>query len=867
MQSVMRCVTSLMILLIVTSLISFSSAVNLFAGLQLDFVDYVDVTFMGSESESNNSQGGNISDTLMFNVTTTTTSISLNLNRSKITLKDHEIFVARDGQLFKEKIHSIQGVERCYQDKENGAVVIALPIDPSGTTFELHGIIKVFGEEFIIMPIIESADAPAAGQQNSVKHGIGKLRGNKALDFGRDYVPVPSDNSTKNTTAGDPNGTKGADYIVEMLMVADSSMFDYWVNQSESLDQKGKTEEARRSLVEYFIFLLNGVDIKYNQLSTLADYNIALTLAGIVIAEDKNASSWTLSDSNLASNLIDGKSALESFADWQSTQDLLPPKDHAILFTRKRIDLDGNPEAKGITYMSGICSGKYSASVVNSGSENLGIVTATRLLGHSLSAGYADIAGCTSKDDGFTGETFGLCSINSIRTKIDKLSSTNNNCLGGGGLAAGGMGAALGGSEADQQCQANYGPTSVVMRKHYVNDYTSICSGLKCTGSDIPIIPHDGTPCGRKRWCDGGQCIRSDSAPNVMGHCPFGDQPGIVDQDLPCPELIAVSPGECYTGRCCESCASKYVGLENCEYGDRVTGCRKFLCAFYNANARNKLCCHTCSNGKLRKITSTPEPTTTTTMEPTTEMLTTEQLTELVTSDLDWMTTFMTLPPLNLTRILSTLKTTKAPTPLPTTRVIIPTIKRSDLVPCWNPHLRGWVYRKKCNIFGKRRKYRKSPLSPVSRKYRVPNNRYGFGMNLVHSRLHPPMHSMKAAVEVEQRRVPVAKNRFVAKTRMALRRPVPRLNIMRSPRRRVFAPIGNQRIKNKTRYQVEKDSALAQVRRVGRFGFFPRQMYPINATPNRERMREMNSALHMRRARWRRRESRSAKNFWEEKKH
>lgn len=31
----------------------------------------------------------------------------------------------------------LQGVERCYQDKENGAVVIALPIDPSGTTFEL----------------------------------------------------------------------------------------------------------------------------------------------------------------------------------------------------------------------------------------------------------------------------------------------------------------------------------------------------------------------------------------------------------------------------------------------------------------------------------------------------------------------------------------------------------------------------------------------------------------------------------------------------------------------------------------------------------------------------------------------------------
>ena len=42
------------------------------------------------------------------------------------------------------------------------------------------------------MPIIESADAPATGQQYSVKHGIGKLRGNKALDFGRDYIPVPS---------------------------------------------------------------------------------------------------------------------------------------------------------------------------------------------------------------------------------------------------------------------------------------------------------------------------------------------------------------------------------------------------------------------------------------------------------------------------------------------------------------------------------------------------------------------------------------------------------------------------------------------------------------------------------------------------
>lgn len=59
-----------------------------------------------------------------------------------------------------------------------------------------------------------------------------------------------------------------------------------------------------------------------------------INILPIFLFQDKNASSWTLSDSNLASNLIDGKSALESFADWQSTQDLLPPKDHAILFTR-----------------------------------------------------------------------------------------------------------------------------------------------------------------------------------------------------------------------------------------------------------------------------------------------------------------------------------------------------------------------------------------------------------------------------------------------------------------------------------------------------------------------------------------------------
>ncbi|XP_052823539.1 uncharacterized protein LOC106878760 [Octopus bimaculoides] len=860
-------------LIVLSCLLTFSSAVNLFAGLQLDFVDYVDVTYMGSDKDVNNgssSHGGNISESLAFNVTTTTTSISLNLSRSQISLKDHEIFVAREGQLFKEKINSIQGVERCYQDKENGAVVIALPAEPSGTTFELHGIIKVFGEEFIIMPIIESADTPTGGLQNSVKHGIGKLRGNKAFDFGRDYIPIPADNSTKNASAVvEQNGNKGTDYVVEMLMVADSSMFDYWVNQSESLDSKGKIVEARRSLVEYFIFLLNGVDIKYNQLSTLADYNIRLTLAGIVIAEDRNASSWTFAETGFPAKTLDAKMTLELFSEWQVTQDLLPAKDHSVLFTRKRIELEGNPDTRGITYMSGVCSGKYSASVVNSGSENLGIITSTRLLGHSLSAGYVDIPGCTTKDDGFTGETFGLCSINSIKNKIEKLSSSNNNCLGGGSQSSKGTGKAVGGSEADLQCQAAYGPTSVVLRQEYKDDYTVICSGMKCTESDTPIIPNDGMSCGRKRWCEAGQCVRSDSAPNVMGHCPFGDQPGIVDQDLPCAELIAVSPGECYTGRCCESCASKYVGLENCEYGDRVTGCRKFLCAFYNANARNKLCCHTCSNGKLRKITSTPEPTTTTTMEPTTELLTTEQLTELVTSDLDWMSTFMTLPPLNLTKLLSTLKSTKAPTAMPTTKVLIPTFRRSDLIPCWNPHLRGWVYRKKCNMFGKRRKYRKSPLSPVSRKYRVPKH-FGFGPNLIQSRLHYPMHSMKAAVEVEQRRIPVAKNRFVQKTRMALRRPMARLNVMRSPRRRMFAPVMNhQRIRNKTvpRFQVNQNSPLAQARRLGRFGFFPRPMYPLHGNSNQGRMRQMDSGRRFMGGRWRRRESRSAKKLWDSKKH
>eukprot|EP00106_Octopus_bimaculoides_P021182 XP_014788624.1 PREDICTED: uncharacterized protein LOC106882454 [Octopus bimaculoides] len=325
-------------LIVLSCLLTFSSAVNLFAGLQLDFVDYVDVTYMGSDKDVNNgssSHGGNISESLAFNVTTTTTSISLNLSRSQISLKDHEIFVAREGQLFKEKINSIQGVERCYQDKENGAVVIALPAEPSGTTFELHGIIKVFGEEFIIMPIIESADTPTGGLQNSVKHGIGKLRGNKAFDFGRDYIPIPADNSTKNASAVvEQNGNKGTDYVVEMLMVADSSMFDYWVNQSESLDSKGKIVEARRSLVEYFIFLLNGVDIKYNQLSTLADYNIRLTLAGIVIAEDRNASSWTFAETGFPAKTLDAKMTLELFSEWQVTQDLLPAKDHSVLFTR-----------------------------------------------------------------------------------------------------------------------------------------------------------------------------------------------------------------------------------------------------------------------------------------------------------------------------------------------------------------------------------------------------------------------------------------------------------------------------------------------------------------------------------------------------
>ncbi|KAL3885710.1 hypothetical protein ACJMK2_025756 [Sinanodonta woodiana] len=130
----------------------------------------------------------------------------------------------------------------------------------------------------------------------------------------------------------------------------------------------------------------------------------------------------------------------------------------------------------------------------------------------------------------------------------------------------------------DELCKDEYGQDSYFCRGALVYEggpyENTICTELMCAVPNwdrlcLKTIPADGTPCGYMKLCKQQRCVHSDFATPVPDTCPYGDQPGKVEDDLNCTSLIKAKPYRCFeswTNRtCCATCrmASPLLGNRN----------------------------------------------------------------------------------------------------------------------------------------------------------------------------------------------------------------------------------------------------------------------------------------------------------------
>ncbi|XP_025087246.1 cell wall protein DAN4-like isoform X2 [Pomacea canaliculata] len=220
----------------------------------------------------------------------------------------------------------------------------------------------------------------------------------------------------------------------------------------------------------------------------------------------------------------------------------------------------------------------------------------------------------------------------------------------------------------DAQCRQTYGPSSVMCRGiEFYNKSADICTTMFCndgtTGNRCAAaIAARGTSCGNKKWCVNGQCVYDIQAPSLDDNCPFGDQPGLVFNNQTCAQMVSSYSGYCYQdvvlSRCCRSCANYYIGLQNCTYGDKATGCSKIYCSTADTDYLSS-CCGTCKYGTPITTSSTTSPDVTSSSSFSTTTTTSTVMTTVVSTT--------TLPTTPTTSTSTLLPTTTTATTIPST--------------------------------------------------------------------------------------------------------------------------------------------------------------------------------------------------------
>ncbi|XP_067667343.1 zinc metalloproteinase-disintegrin-like VLAIP-B [Haliotis asinina] len=571
--------------------------------------------------------------------------VELNLKRNPDLNTHTPAFVVRGGQVVSSSQYrepATKGVMGYYQDVSKAAAIMVKREVRNQAQYELMGTYIMAEEQYTIQPL--RVDHANGSGQRVANHSIARLMThlslrNDILDFVRDPATEDIAASTKKSAPEESPANRrrhkrqATVNRVELLIVTDYAVYATWFERTKGSSRAERRSRALENMKQYYAFVING---------------------------DPQESLWTV---NLAGaqdgggEFVESSDALESFRSWVLNNDTsFPPNDHVMLFTGYNLTYGGSTANAGLAYIKSMCNPEFSISIVEEFFEFRIVAIAAHELGHSLGARH-DMDGnkCfafflyimtsrfrfPSRSKATNPWRFSKCSIDYFRKYIETLNSNNTNCMltqeanTDVNEIAGFLGDQPGQVYSpDKQCEVRFqSEDSHVCRDGHKDRYTNICSqGLLCRvpgggGACERIVPADGTPCDKGKWCMEGKCVASTDMLEWRDGCPFGDTPGVLRGAETCQDVVTADPRICYNDtvrlKCCNTCVSVHSGITGCEYGDRQRDCQADLCPSYTFDIQNVSCCVTCHNFFNPTTPTTPGPSTapTTTTSPLTVSL------------------------------------------------------------------------------------------------------------------------------------------------------------------------------------------------------------------------------------------------------
>ena len=462
-----------------------------------------------------------------------------------------------------------------------------------------------------------------------------------------DYVVLPATAQESFSARRRQKRQVTQDVYVDVVALVDYGVYTAWYDRSKENSASDKKRDTLDAIYQYYAFVSNGMNMMYRSITSLS-YTIHIRLAAIIVSETASASPWTetirKSSSGGKPDTVDAVFALLKLKMWvKENTAILPPYDHVMLFCGYDLTTatDGNVVA-GLSGTGVLClkNGRASSIVEDMGGFQC-VKTAAHELGHNMGAKHDGDGNNCDYLDGYimspgnhnyternklNGWRFSACSVNYFNTFFTKTLKTpgGSRCLYQTetirsevpSVASLMPGQIYG---ADEQCRQIFGPSSYVCRTLLVN-VSNFCPTMWCRSTSktcARLVAARGTSCGNKRWCVAGQCVYDRSAPLVLDNCPLGNNPHKRENGKNCITDINEAPGLCYQAEvrkdCCSACAAQYRTVLNCEYGDKVSGCKPLFC---RSVSNRQSCCRTCRYGKKFTTTTMSFPTTSTTLVP-----------------------------------------------------------------------------------------------------------------------------------------------------------------------------------------------------------------------------------------------------------
>ncbi|CAG2233331.1 unnamed protein product [Mytilus edulis] len=521
-------------------------------------------------------------ETFDLDLTVEGLSIHMHLTRNDHIKTKVPTLTVQSGSI---KSHAVSDNEESifYQDIQSGALLV-MQSDRINSS-SMFGVFHAKGEEYIIQSPDEMPNSKLR-QRYSKFHIFKESIQNVTFD---DLVQKEITETKLKIDSRKRHKRAAGAYRLELLIVVDYSIYQYWYDKSTKSTPIEKDAESIATIRQFYAFIINGMDAMYKNIQTTS-YSIAIEFAGIIIAQTPSDSSWTetIKVTSVSPYQVDSSDALTNFKNWvQSTSGSLPGHDHAMLFTRYDLTSSGSTSNAGLAYMGAVCT-NIGQSIVEDHFNFVMLTVAAHELGHSLSASHdGEGNGCSFSDAYIMASSsspqtpgsaiatnpwkFSSCSSNYFTAYIDTLETNSANCMLS--LSPGFNATAL--SEfvndvagqvydAHVQCENIVGPGSYLCTDRYSGDFSSICTVMWCALPDQPgycttTTAAEGTLCGNQKWCETGSCVYDAAAPTGSSSCLYGDKRGAIYSNQPwnCSVIAQDYSYNCpnLATKCCDACA------------------------------------------------------------------------------------------------------------------------------------------------------------------------------------------------------------------------------------------------------------------------------------------------------------------------